>query len=208
MRLNPNPIRNRLLSVTSTMRRAFDSESPFNLLSVSPLLSQWTMALMAQRRAGGQAGCGVMQQCDRTVWLPKVNEALEWTAEQQDFLLASWVFATLQIESLALMLPTHWNYLPLFLLLPDALSLPRPYMHSPQAVFFFVFFFYCRDSATHPHSVIRSRDSPTRLLKTFIHVGCLWGEHILSALFLAIYFPSTLLFILPPAANAVCRMVM
>lgn len=143
------------------MRGAADTESPLNLLSVSLSLSQWTTALTAKRQAGRRAGGRVMQQLDLTVSLPKVNEALQWTAEQQDFLLASWVFATqpsvLQIESLALMLPAYWNYLPLSLLLPDTLSFSHPYMHSPHAVFVFTLpWRFCKaPSVIHPHICLK-----------------------------------------------------
>lgn len=127
------------------MRGAFDTQSPLNLLSVSPLLSQWTVALTAER----QAGCGVMQQRDHTASLPKVNEALRRTAEQQDFLLASWVFAMLQIESLALMLPTYWNHLSLSFFLTLSLFHARICTHHMLFLFCFVFFLlqrFCKAS--------------------------------------------------------------
>lgn len=99
-----------------TFDTAFLSAQRPSTSSSLPSSSLWADS----RPAGYRLRNGHLAEFGTTLWpVPKVNEALLWTAEQRHFLLPSWVFHTvpapvLQIEFWPWCIPAY-RTLPLFL---------------------------------------------------------------------------------------------
>lgn len=141
------------------------------------------MALAAGRQATGYATIARLRW-HHTFSVPEVNEALWWTAEQQYFLLPSWV-SNVTNWILALICSRLQNSLSLSLLLSLPLS---PSLTQTHTLFSAVRFCYAL------YSVIWRSASPTHLYKSLY----MWDDT--KGAFLSVLFMLLMsLFLLQPA---------